>query len=239
MKRDSWIFSIITLSLVSVTLMALARERSWIPWGQSPLHVKLVASSAKFLKPGMEVRLSGMAVGRLADISLSPDARIQGLMNIEREYAKYVGPSSHLRVDQDGIIGEYFLALTPDTSSLQLKPKVSDTIQLALEPPVDARDLLIAIVKMRMNLDSAISKAGGLAAKDLPSTLTAVRRGVSSFVSLADSLEKEVRTTAPGLRSALGDARGTLRQVGEAGSSAKLTSDEIRHLVQLLQKLLN
>jgi hypothetical protein len=239
MKRDSWIFSIITLSLVSVTLMALARERSWIPWGQSPLHVKLVASSAKFLKPGMEVRLSGMAVGRLADISLSPDARIQGLMKIEREYAKYVGPSSHLSVDQDGILGEYFLSLTPDSSSLKFKPKSSDAPQLALEPPVDARDLLIAIAKTRMNLDSTISKAGGLAAKDLPATLTVVLRGVSSFVSLADSLEEEVRTTAPGLRSVLGDARGTLHQVGEAGSSARLTSDEIRHLVQLLRKLLN
>jgi hypothetical protein len=119
------------------------------------------------------------------------------------------------------------------------KTKAGSTLELPLEPPVDPKELLIGLAATRMHLEATIANAGKVAAKDVPMTLSSVRQGVDSFSDLAKTLRKETVVTAPSVRDTLQDARVNLKQVGEAGLSARVTSEEIRNLIETLKKLLN
>lgn len=240
MKRDSWIFSSITLMLLGATLVGLAQEQGWISWGQRPLRITLVAKSAKSLSPGMEVKLSGLTVGRLKTLSIAGDARIIGKLDVDPSYASFIGQSSILRIDQEGLIGDSFISITPDLAKAKPKKvnRASDsTLELPLEPALDTRELLIGLAQTRMRLDATIANAGKVFASDVPMTLSSMRQGAGSFADLAKALQKEAEDTAPEVRETLQDGQVSLTQLGEAGLSVTLASEELRDLIQKLKAL--
>ena len=240
MKRDSWIFSSITLMLLGATLVGLALEQGWISWWQRPMRITLVAKSAKSLSPGMEVKLSGLTVGRLKTLSIAGDARIIGKLDVDPSYASFIGPSSILRIDQEGLIGDSFISITPDLSKAKFKKvnRASDsTLELPLEPALDTRELLIGLAQTRMRLDATIANAGKVFASDVPMTLSSMRQGAGSFADLAKALQKEAEDTAPEVRETLQGGQVSLTQLGEAGLSVTLASEELRDLIQKLKAL--
>ena len=235
MKRDSWIFSSITLALLGATFVALALEQGWISWWQRPLRITLVAKSAKSLSPGMEVKLSGLTVGRLKTLSIAGDARIIGKLDVDPGYASFIGPSSVLRVDQEGLIGDSFISITPDLAKVKPKKvnRASDsTLELPLEPALDTRELLIGLAQTRMRLDATIANAGKVYASDVPITLSSMRQGAGSFSDLAKALQKETEDTAPVVRETLQSGQSGVNQLGAAGVSVIVTSEELRDLIQ-------
>ena len=111
------------------------------------------------------------------------------------------------------------------------------TLELPLEPALDTRELLIGLAQTRMRLDATIANAGKVFASDVPMTLSSMRQGAGSFADLAKALQKEAEDTAPEVRETLQGGQVSLTQLGEAGLSVTLASEELRDLIQKLKAL--
>ena len=159
---------------------------------------------------------------------------------MDPSYASFIGPSSILRIDQEGLIGDSFISITPDLAKVKPKKvnRASDsTLELPLEPALDTRELLIGLAQTRMRLDATIANAGKVFASDVPMTLSSMRQGAGSFADLAKALQKEAEDTAPEVRETLQGGQVSLTQLGEAGLSVTLASEELRDLIQKLKAL--
>ncbi len=184
--------------------------------------------------------MSGLTVGRLKTLSIAGDARILGKLDVDPNYASFIGPSSVLRVDQEGLIGDSFISITPDLTKVKPKKvnRASDsTLELPLEPALDTRELLIGLAQTRMRLDATIANAGKVFASDVPMTLSSMRQGAGSFSDLAKALQKEAEDTAPVVRETLQSGQAGVSQLGAAGVSVIVTSEELRGLIQALKAI--
>jgi len=237
MKRDSWVFLIVTACLAGGTLVGLANDVRWRPWGEKPLRVSFETSSARQLSTGMEVRLLGVSAGRLTAINITDEARVKGELIIDPSFRRFIGPQSSLSVDQDGIIGDSYIALTPDKFQLKKEKKGSGSINLKMKPALDVRRLLIELAETRIKLNSVLDTAGVVLKNDLPGSLRSFDNSMISIKKLSDLLKEEAKSTAPSIRATLQKADASLIQIMETGSSAKLTSEEIKKLIMTLNSL--
>lgn len=71
--RERWFFLGSGLVLVGALLVALAKEHHW---GDPMVPLQLTSRHAGALRPGQEVRISGMPVGQVTAMQLQPDASV-------------------------------------------------------------------------------------------------------------------------------------------------------------------
>ena len=109
-SRDSGLFLGSGLLLLIVLLIGVGREQHW---GERSFRVHLRTPTAQGLKPGMVVKLSGLPVGRVTDLSLQEDATVAIELRIDERYRRLIGPKSLAYQSQDGLVGDSYIALTP------------------------------------------------------------------------------------------------------------------------------
>lgn len=61
---------------------------------------------------GMPVKLSGFRIGRLADMGLNDEARVDIMIDIDRTFMKWVREDSTVRLVKEGIVGESVLEVS-------------------------------------------------------------------------------------------------------------------------------
>jgi hypothetical protein len=67
--------------------------------------------------------------------------------------------------------------------------------------------------------------------------LSSMRQGAGSFSDLAKALQKETEDTAPVVRETLQSGQSGVNQLGAAGVSVIVTSEELRGLIQTLKAM--
>jgi ABC-type transporter Mla subunit MlaD len=94
--------------LAVAVLMGMAREQNW---GQKLFGLKIRTTDAEGLRAGMEVRIAGLPVGKVASLNLESDAKVAINLEIQERYRHLVGPRSRAHQGQDGIVGDQFTRL--------------------------------------------------------------------------------------------------------------------------------
>ena len=88
--KERWLFLGSGLVIVVAMLVGLAREQRW---GESMVRLRLISSNATGLRPGQEVRISGMPVGQVQRLKLQPDAAVAVEVEVANRYAALIGPN--------------------------------------------------------------------------------------------------------------------------------------------------
>jgi len=110
-QRDRWLFVGSGLVLISAVLVGLAREQRW---GQPMVGFRLLSQNATGLRSGQEVRISGIAVGRVGQLQLQPNANVAVEVQVAQRYAALIGPKSVARAGQEGFVGDHYLEISAD-----------------------------------------------------------------------------------------------------------------------------
>ncbi len=106
--------------------------------GHNYYEIKARFSRVTGLKIGNEVRISGVAVGRVKDIVLDPkDFSVTVVMDIKKNIK--ISDDSMAAVKTSGLIGDKYVSISPGGSDTYLKP--GDTI-VDTEPPIDFEELV-------------------------------------------------------------------------------------------------
>lgn len=219
-QRDRWLFVGSGLVLISAVLVGLAREQRW---GQPMVGFRLLSQNATGLRSGQEVRISGIAVGRVGQLQLQPNANVAVEVQVAQRYAALIGPKSVARAGQEGFVGDHYLEISADPQPAGQTSNFRGR-QLRYEQAIELRPLL-------QQLQASLINTHKLTGNDLPHTLREARRSLGEVNSLADTLQRESAATGP-------DLRQTLRQLSRTGSSAEQTSTQARELLQASQPAL-
>ncbi|MEB3318788.1 MAG: MlaD family protein [Cyanobacteriota bacterium] len=251
--RERWLFLLAGGLLSLALLVAIGRERRW---GEPHFTVAVLAPRADGLQAGMEVRLSGLPIGRVESLELRPDARVAVTLQINDRYRHLVGPRSRAQSGQVGLVGQTFLNLTPDPSPGGEGSK-RPLPPLAYDPPPDLNQLIADLARSRQQLDQTLTLATTLLNRQVPTSLgslersttklsssmvdlssmaktlsTETRRTVPSVRQLTGSLQRQSGQLAPALRRTLAKADQTLTRADQTAASATQTSQEATALLR-------
>lgn len=212
-SRPSALFLISGVLLAIALLVGLAREQNW---GQKLFALKVRTSDAEGLRPGMEVRIAGLPVGKVKNLQLGDDAKVEIELEVQERYRHLVGPRSRAYQGQDGFVGDHFVVITPDTA--RDLPVRKTPVDLPYEPSPNLRNLLKGIETTRGTLQRTLDHTNVLAARDVPRTLAEMRQSLQTLSRLSGRVQKETEATAP-------EIRRTLRQVDQTAATARRTAD--------------
>ncbi len=257
--RERWLFLASGGLLLLALVVGIGRERHW---GEPQFTVDVVAPRADGLQPGMEVRLSGMPIGRVDSLELQPDARVAVRLRINDRFRSLIGPRSRAQSGQVGVVGQTFVSLTPDprpaevASSRPLPP-------LAYDPPPDLNQLIANLARSGTEIDQTLALAKTLLTRQVPSSLGSLersttklsgsmgdlstmartlssetRRTVPSVQALTTSLRQETGQLGPALRRTLGKADQTLDRADQTAGSANQASREATALLRQVRPVL-
>ena len=259
MAKERWLFLGSGLVLVGALLVALAREHHW---GQPMLSLQLVRRHVGGLRPGQEVRISGLPVGQVTALELQPDASVLVRLRVERRYASLIGPKSAASQGQEGFVGDHFLEIRPDPQPAG-KGSAHSGRRLRYEPPVQIAMLLRQLLVSQRDLQATLRNTRRLTATEVPLTLREMRRSLGGVGRLTASLERETIASGPELRASLRESRRSLagvnqltrtlqqesaatapelrtslRQLSRTGASAEQTLIEAQQLLKETRRLL-
>ena len=226
-RRERWLFLGSSLVLVAAVLLGLAREQGW---GQPMVTYQLSSPDATGLRPGQEVRISGLPVGQLRRLQLNPDARVAITVQVAQRYAHLIGPASVVRQAQEGFVGDHYLEVSPDPQPAGRGHSLNGH-RLRYEQPMALAPLLQQLVQTQKELQATLHNTARLTASDLPQTLREARLSLGGVSSLAATLQRETAATGP-------DLRATLQQISRTGSNAEQTASEAQHLLRVSQPAL-
>lgn len=226
-RRDRWLFLGSGLLLILALLVGLGREQRW---GQPMVTFRLNSGDATGLRPGQEVRISGLPVGQLRSLQLNPDARVSVLVDVAQRYAHLIGPASVARQAQEGFVGDHYLEISPDPQPPGKGHNLSGQ-KLRYDNPLALAPLLEQLVQTQKELQATLRNTTRLTASDLPQTLRQARLSLGGVSNLTATLQRESAATGP-------DLRATLQQLSRTGSNAEQTSAQAQQLLRASQPAL-
>lgn len=211
-NRPTALFLLTGVLLAIALLVGLAREQNW---GQSLFGLQIRTTDADGLRPGMEVRIAGLPVGKVVALSLGADARVAIELQIQERYRHLVGPRSRAYQGQDGFVGDHYVAITPDTA--KDLPVRRTPVDLPYEPAPNMRALVKGLEQTHATLQRTLDNTRVLTARDVPRTLVDLRQTLDAVSQLSGRVQQETESTAPELRR-------TLRQVDQTAVTARQTA---------------
>lgn len=197
---QSLLFLAGAVALLGLFVLGIARAGNWLA-PSVRLHFR--ALDAAGLQAGMAVRISGFAVGQVRRIVLQPDAQVLVELELRDPYRSMVGRRSRAELAQLGLLGDSYIAITPDPAAIG-QPPIGDgeTLVFTSRPAID--DLIAEVASSRIPLQRALSRGLTLAETRLPRSLDELDRTLGATRRLGTRLEADTRRSSSGLNHTLG-----------------------------------
>ena len=224
--------------LLALALLAgLARDQHW---GEPTFPVLLDTDRAEGLRTGMAVRIAGLSVGTLRELTLKDNARVAMRLEIAERHRRLIGPGSVAWHGQEGFVGELYVGITPRPLPPRSGHSAAGEVRLPFEPAPDLRGVMHGLLATQHSLDLTLRQTRKLtsrAGEVLPPALASAQHTLGRMNSLATSLQREATLTGPPLRN-------TLQQAGSTAAGARGTVREAELLLSqsrepLLQTLVD
>lgn len=154
------ILVVIAIILVIVALVFMARGQKWLA-KRSPY--KVVLSKVHGLKPGTPVTISGMEVGHLKSLRLTPQSKVELVVEVLEEFKENIRRDSQASIAA-ALIGGKTIEITVGSSAQPLLPEGSI---IPSQEPKEIAELLkdIDVKTPLKKLDDALDNLKSITAK--------------------------------------------------------------------------
>ncbi len=239
---QSLVFLAGAAALLGVFVLGIARAGNWLA---PSVRLQFRTLDAAGLQTGMAVKISGFAVGQVRRIVLQPDAQVLVELELRDPYRSMVGRRSRAELAQQGLLGDSYIAITPDPAAIG-QPPIGDGETLVFTSRPDLEDLLTEVASSRIPLQRAVSSGLSLAETRLPRSLDELDRTLVASRRLATRLEADTGRSSSELNRTLAATRALaerpeLRADGTAADLSalirRLESTETQTRPLLLQTL--
>ena len=224
---QSLVFLAGAVGLLGLFVVGIARAGNWLT---PSVRLQFRTLDAAGLQTGMAVRISGFAVGQVRRILLQPDAQVLVELELRDPYRSMVGRRSRAELAQVGLLGESYIAITPDPAAVGQSP-IGDGETLVFTSRPDLEDLLAEVASSRIPLQRALSSGLTLAETRLPRSLDQLDQTLAASRRLATRLEADAQRSSTELNRTLGATRQLAQRLeGRADGTAADLSALIRRL---------
>lgn len=242
-RRSSILFGISGGLLFFLVLAAFISQQVWF---QKNLTIDVVAPSAMGLDVGTPVRMSGLRIGLLHQLSLLPSGQVRLVLKVPLKYRAWLSPDSLAKIKSDSLISQSYIELVPAPAD---PAKIPTSFRVKFVKTANLDDLLHDAQKTQAELQALLISSHRIAEKQLPLTLHKANDVMTTGNSLAKTLEREIpRVTQPGssmaktidheLPPTAQQLRSTLHSVDQTGKSLQGLLTELRpQLTGSLQEL--
>ncbi|WP_216906368.1 MlaD family protein [Synechococcus sp. CCY 0621] len=224
---QSLVFLAGAVGLLGLFVVGIARAGNWLT---PSVRLQFRTLDAAGLQTGMAVRISGYAVGQVRRILLQPDAQVLVELELRDPYRSMVGRRSRAELAQVGLLGDSYIAITPDPAAVGQAP-IGDGETLVFTSRPDLDDLLAEVASSRIPLQRAVSSGLSLAETRLPRSLDQLDQTLAASRRLATRLESDAQRSSSELNRTLGATRQLAQRLeGRADGTAADLSALIRRL---------
>ncbi|PLX99587.1 MAG: MCE family protein [Desulfuromonas sp.] len=200
---------------------------------------------------GMPVKLSGFRIGRIDDIRLNDDARVDISMDIDREYSRWIRQDSVARLGTEGLVGDAILEVTAGSKnspelidgdrihfepSKSLEQHVSDIAEKIQPVLLEVRDIIGYIddpagdfKQSLQNINNLTGELRGTRGR-VDNLLDATSTDIAALLRQADHTFNSLDQTLKRVDTILGSAEGDVPQILEKvnttlGNLEKISTD--------------
>jgi ABC-type transporter Mla subunit MlaD len=225
-------------ALLGLLLLAgMGAPRNW--WTRNQ-NLSFRTYSASGLSPGMPVMISGYPVGRVQRLRLLNDAQVQVDLVVGADRRSMIGSRSRATLAQDTLLGQPYIAISPDLHDLGSATGGSATGAsgddvLIYEPSPGLASLIKELAASRIPLQEMIGSAARLAEQRLPQSLDQLDKALGSGTRLAQTLEQELVGKPTAMQQSLSSASGNLERTL---NTLQTTLQEIQSLARSSNTLL-
>ena len=154
------IFVILALAVVIVTLVFIARGQKWF---EKRHYYTVVFNKGHGIKPGTAVTISGMEVGNVQSLRLTPDSKVALTLGVLETYKNYIRQDSQAAV-ASGLIGGKTIEISVGSPDRSLVPEKG---VLPSSEPRELTDILkeIDIKTPLKKLDETLDNLKSITAK--------------------------------------------------------------------------
>jgi len=224
---QSLVFLAGAVGLLGLFVVGIARAGNWLV---PSVRLQFRTLDAAGLQTGMAVRISGFAVGQVRRILLQPDAQVLVELELRDPYRSMVGRRSRAELAQIGLLGDSYIAITPDPAAVG-QPPIGDGETIVFNSRPDLEDLLTEVASSRIPLQRAISSGLSLAETRLPRSLDQLDQTLAASRRLATRLESDAQRSSSELNRTLVATRQLAQRLeGRADGTAADLSALIRRL---------
>ncbi|MCP9835367.1 MULTISPECIES: MlaD family protein [unclassified Cyanobium] len=225
---QSLVFLAGAVGLLGLFVVGIARSNSWLA---PSVRLQFRTLDAAGLQTGMAVRISGFAVGQVRRILLQPDAQVLVELELRDPYRSMVGRRSRAELAQVGLLGDSYIAITPDPAAVG-QPPIGDGETLVFTSRPDLEDLLAEVASSRIPLQRALSSGLNLAETRLPRSLDQLDQTLAATRRLATRLEADTQRSSSELNRTLGATRALAERLE---SRADGTAADLSALIRRLE----
>jgi len=217
------------VGLLGLFVVGIARSGHWLA---PSVRLQFRTLNAAGLQTGMAVRISGFSVGQVRRILLQPDAQVLVELELRDPYRSMVGRRSRAELAQIGLLGDSYIAITPDPAAVG-QPPIGDGETLVFTSRPDLEDLLAEVASSRIPLQRALSSGLNLAETRLPRSLDQLDQTLASTRRLATRLEADTQRSSTELNRTLGATRALAERLE---SRADGTAVDLSALIRRLER---
>lgn len=156
LKVGIFILTVMTLALGFAVYVMHARG-----FFEQQQHLKLAASSAEGISPGMSITFSGMPIGQVTGVELSEAGGIVIQAEISQDGAKWVRTDSSFTLDKPIVGGAKIKVNSPNLSSPRL-PDNATMLLLTSDPTQEIPVLIERVKNILANVEDITRKDGEL-----------------------------------------------------------------------------
>ncbi len=244
------IFVLLAIALIVVLVFAL---QGWWTTGRG-YEINILFPNASGLQPGAPVRLAGVEVGRVLDISLTPDVKAKVTVRLRKDVAIYSNYSIKITVP---IFGERYIEIRPSEprgERVGTRATVMGQVPVSLEEMAGEIQSLVGTLKE--DISSLREATTSLLREDVKKTIQQVQimlshattavEGIARFAQNADKIllasGENIELTTSNLKEAMGFLRDLLGESRENIAQATKnirdgTSDLRNRLVSISDQL--
>lgn len=184
-KYETIVGLFVLASLVALLIMVLIIAQQEGLW-QEYMEYRAVFKNVSGLKKGSEVRLAGVMVGTVTDITIGKDGRITVTFQVLGKYRNQIRHDSAAAIGYIGLLGDRSLDISSGSPD---QPVVPPDGQVAAVEPLDIQEMLAKATPYVENLQKILGNLASLT-ESLMDPKGELNQAISSLKNVADKIDK-------------------------------------------------
>ena len=174
------LFVVVSLAAMFVVVLIIAQqERLW----REHIKYQAVFKNVAGLKKGSEVRMAGVVVGNVTDVSIDPHGNVIVTFEVLEEYRDRIRMDSRVTIVSVGLLGDKSLEITAGTRK---EKEIPSGGEVPTTPPYDFADLVPRVIEELENLKKLIT---AIHAK-LTDPESGLNQAIDHFKEIAEKINK-------------------------------------------------
>lgn len=254
-SRQERLVGVFVLVAMAVLVGLVFANSRFAHFFQSSVTFNAYLSSAEGITTDTLVKISGLEVGRVSDLSIAPDNRIHITLDVQERYRDLVRTDSRAAISKLSVLGKSTIEITAGSPDAPVLPAEAS---IRVEEPLSMDELIAELTPVMENVKKTLQRVGEVAEviepqrvarslRDLESTAAHMRvvseqiaagKGPMGTLIGSSEMETTLRESVQALQLVLKDVRARLAEVEPVIKDATGITRDTRRITEDLPELM-